>query len=93
MRIIEHGNMSLYHETEHVCKSCDCKFNFTLADVSTKLEYSAENDKFVSCNYIVCPECKTIYILNQEKEVEKDEETAGGSSDAPDIVIGDEDEG
>jgi len=80
MKVIKHGNRLYYRETEHVCEVCGCKYAFNLADISYKIDYNSEEDKFIPCNYIVCPECKGIYILNQETE---SEEPAGGSSEAP----------
>ena len=68
MKVLKHGNMSYYHETDHTCETCGCEFRFTLADISFKLDYSAEVDKYTSCNYIICPECKAVYILNQEED-------------------------
>lgn len=68
MRIMKHGNRPYFHETEYECKTCGCLFRFSLADISLKLEYSADADKYTSCNYVVCPECKTAYILNQKEE-------------------------
>ena len=68
MRIMKHGNMPYLHETEQTCETCGCVFRFGLADISLKLEYSAEADKYTSCNYVLCPECKTPYILNQKND-------------------------
>lgn len=68
MKVMKHGNLDYYHETEHTCATCGCIYRFNLGDITLKVEYSSENDKYVSCNYVVCPECKTAYILNQEEE-------------------------
>lgn len=78
MRVVKHGNMSYYRENEHTCASCGCQFAFTLADISYKVDFN-DQDKPVSCNFVICPECKTLYILNQETD--NGEPAGGGTSD------------
>ena len=68
MRVIQHGNRIYYRDVEHVCEICGCKYRFNLADISYKIDYKDNEDKFVPCNFVVCPECKGIYILNQEED-------------------------
>jgi len=77
MRVVKHGNMKYYREIEHTCATCGCEFTFILADICTK--FDVVEDKFTSCNYVSCPECKTAYILNQD-----DNKPADGGSDVPD---------
>lgn len=82
MRVIQHGNRIYYRDIEHVCEICGCKYRFNLADISYKIDYKDDENKFIPCNFVVCPECKGIYILNQEEE---NEEPAGGGSEDPNI--------
>lgn len=55
MEIIEHG--STYKSI--ICKSCDCKFNYSANDIKTAL-WSEDYYK-----YIQCPECGKIYNLSK----------------------------
>ena len=80
MKVIQHGNRKYYRDNEHICEICGCKYRFNLADISYIVDYDEENDKFVPCNFVVCPECKGLYILNQEEE---SEETAADGDSQP----------
>lgn len=68
MRIMKHGNQLYYREVEHKCDTCECVFRFNLSDIMYKIDYDSDTDKFTPCNYVLCPECKSVYLLNQEED-------------------------
>ena len=80
MRIIKHGDQKYYRENEVSCETCGCKFKYKLDDISVRIEFSSEENKFSSCKYISCPECKTVIFL---------EELAAASSEDPETTTED----